>query len=271
MKKRILSVLCAAALLLSLLPAAALAAEETAGFADIQNHWAQTYIEQAVQLQVLRGVSDTAFAPDEGMTRAMFVTAAGRLTARHGVQTEGAPDAGFADVPPPAWYAPDVSGAAAGGVVTGVSETVFDGGGAVTREQMCAMIGRLLTLLQRLPAAGADGARTFTDAAEISAYAADAVALMAQLEIVCGYPDGSFAPKAPVTRAEAAKVLCALEAYLSRPGADTQPGTKPEESGPAQSGGSGGGSGSGGKLTTYTVTFLSNAEDGAVSGIPAAQ
>ena len=95
MKKRILSVLCAAALLLSLLPAAALAAEETAGFADIQNHWAQTYIEQAVQLQVLRGVSDTAFAPDEGMTRAMFVTAAGRLTARHGVQTEGAPDAGY--------------------------------------------------------------------------------------------------------------------------------------------------------------------------------
>lgn len=271
MKKRILSVLCAAALLLSLLPAAALAAEETAGFADIQNHWAKTCIEQAVQLQVLRGVSDTAFAPDEGMTRAMFVTAAGRLAARHGVQTEGAPDAGFADVPPTAWYAPYVSWAAAGGVVTGVSETVFDGSGAVTREQMCAMIGRLLTLLQRLPAAGADGARTFTDAAEISAYAADAVALMAQLEIVCGYPDGSFAPKAPVTRAEAAKVLCALEAYLSRPGTDTQPGTKPDEGGTAQSGGSGGGSGSGGKLTTYTVTFLSNTEDGAVSGMPAAQ
>ena len=273
MKKRILSFLCAAVLTLSLLPVPVLASERAAVFSDTQTHWAKPYISQAAELQVLNGVSDTRFAPDESMTRAMFVTAIGRLAKRHNAQPSGSGKTGFSDVPQEAWYAPYVSWAEENGIVTGVSKTAFNGDGRVTREQMCAIVYRLLTLLHRVPDEASGYGRTFTDDAEISAYAKPAVSLMARMELVCGYPDGSFAPKASVTRAETAKVLCLLEAYLAQAEQSAQPvkqtGGSHHTSG---SGSSGGSSGSGGETKrSYTVRFLKNAGDDRVSGMPDAQ
>ncbi|WP_135556610.1 S-layer homology domain-containing protein [Paenibacillus cymbidii] len=48
---------------------------------------------------------------------------------------------------------------------------------------------------------------SFTDSAAISNWARDAVGVALQTGLVIGRPDGSFAPAAQATRAEAAAIL----------------------------------------------------------------
>ena len=275
MKKRILSFLCAAVLLVTLLPVPALAANNAAGFTDTDGHWAKAYIQEAVQAQILRGVSETSFAPDTGMTRAMFVTAISRLAQQNGAKTAARSKTGFTDVPQDAWYASHLCWAVENGIITGISKTRFAPDGLVTREQMCAIIERLLALLGKTPKESTRSARTFTDGAAISDFAEDAVSLMTRLDIIAGYPDGSFAPKSPVTRAEAAKVLCALDAYLEQTEKNVQSGlisgSGSHHSGSSGDSGNSGSGGSGETKDTYTVTFLTNAGDDTVSNMPSAQ
>ena len=47
----------------------------------------------------------------------------------------------------------------------------------------------------------------FTDAEDIADYAKEPINILYRLEIVNGYEDGSFKPNAPITRAEAAKMI----------------------------------------------------------------
>ena len=47
----------------------------------------------------------------------------------------------------------------------------------------------------------------FTDAADIADYAMEPINMLYRLEIVNGYEDGAFRPNAPITRAEAAKII----------------------------------------------------------------
>ena len=58
----------------------------------------------------------------------------------------------------------------------------------------------------------ASGAVTFADAANISDYAKDAVAVLSSLGIINGKGNNQFAPNDFATRAEAAKVVHMLRA-----------------------------------------------------------
>ena len=53
-------------------------------------------------------------------------------------------------------------------------------------------------------------AADFSDSAQISSYAADAVKAMRQANIINGKGDNTFAPKDNATRAEACKMLTVL-------------------------------------------------------------
>ena len=78
----------------------------------------------------------------------------------------------------------------------------------ITREDICAILGRALDI----PAAD-DAA--FTDAADIADYAKAAVNALAGAKVLNGYEDGSFAPKANATRAEVCKIVSSLIAYAA--------------------------------------------------------
>ena len=84
------------------------------------------------------GVSDTSFAPEGAMTRAMFVTVLGRLA---GASGSGKPSA-FTDVEPGLWYSDYVDWAAERGIVEGYGDGRFGPGDTVTREQAAVILAR---------------------------------------------------------------------------------------------------------------------------------
>lgn len=111
----------------------------------------------------------------------------------------GAP---FSDVRPDAWYYESVSEAYEKGLVAGKSAREFDPEGKVTRAEF-------LTVLSRMAGADATGTGAespFSDVKETDWFFGY-VGWGVSVGLVSGYPDGTFAPDAPISRAEAAALI----------------------------------------------------------------
>ena len=175
-------------------------------FDDVEGiTWAEKQIEVLAGKGFINGKSEGVFDPKAAITRAEFAALLTRLLALSG-EVSSMP---FADVPSDAWYAEDVAAAFANGVVTGNSATTFDPNGNITRQEMAVMIGRVLSE-QGYVAADTTELTAFTDSNAVAAWAKSGVAMAAREEIVNGNPDGSFAPAANASRAEAAVMLYRL-------------------------------------------------------------
>ena len=77
MRKRLVAVLLAVALMVAMVPEAF--AVDSGSITDISGHWAEDAIRWALESNVFKGVSSTSFQPDTPMTRGMFVTVLGRM------------------------------------------------------------------------------------------------------------------------------------------------------------------------------------------------
>ena len=111
----------------------------------------------------------------------------------------------FVDVPSDNWSYSYIASAVGSGLVTGISETEFGLGMEITRQDACVLLYRVLK-----DQATITNPKDFTDKAEISSYAVDAVNAMSSMGLVNGMEDGSFKPLNVMTRAEAAKLLYEL-------------------------------------------------------------
>ena len=148
----------------------------------------------------MKGISDTEFAPGSDVTRAMFVTVIYRMEKEP--QTESC---AFTDVERGSYYENAVAWANANGIVSGISQECFAPNEPITREQMAAIIYRYAAFKGYDVTAG--GSTAYTDNGDISDYARDAVIWAAEKSVMTGNTDGSFAPKANATRAQAAAVF----------------------------------------------------------------
>ena len=108
----------------------------------------------------------------------------------------------FTDVDGGAWYAEAVRWAASEGIVEGVSASEFAPDAEITREQLAAILWRYAGE----PATAANLA-AFTDAASVSAYAADATAWCVEQGIITGTTATTLAPQGAATRAQCAAML----------------------------------------------------------------
>ena len=68
------------------------------------------------------------------------------------------------------------------------------------------LAGLLLLLFSSPAFTSADS--VFSDIADLSAAEKSAVEELHRLGVIEGYPDGSFRPQSPVSRAELAKMIC---------------------------------------------------------------
>lgn len=170
-----------------------------------------------MQKEFMVGVTGNQFAPQMKMSRAMFVTAIGRLD---NIKSSAAADATkFTDVAQNAWYANSVDWAVKNGIVLGVSDTEFNPDGDITREQMCLIMERFVKYWndKRGSMIKPDVKEVmFQDAASISSYAREAVFACQNWGLVIGDENQNFRPQDASTRAEAAAVLSRLSALLKR-------------------------------------------------------
>ena len=177
---------------------------EKAPFTDTVDHWASDAIEYAYNHSIMQGVSETEFAPDNTMTRAMLVTVLYRLEN----PTEKAKSHSFTDVKDGAWYADAVSWAAENGIVKGISETEFAPNEDITREQMAAVLYRYAQYKEQDTSIGENtNILSYTDAMEISEYAIPAMQWMIGAGIMKGETEFTVNPKNVSTRAQVATIL----------------------------------------------------------------
>lgn len=172
-------------------------------FADVEeNAWYEEAVLYAVENNLLTGISDTEFAPDEGMTRAMLVTVLYRLENPEEKERTHS----FADVTDGEWYEEAVAWASESGIVNGVSETEFAPNDHITREQIACIIYRYA----KMKGYGAEKfseLSDYTDVNEISGYALDGIRWANAAGLINGVSKRCISPKTTATRAQAAAIL----------------------------------------------------------------
>ena len=181
--------------------------EQPFPFTDVADgRWSYSYIRQLYEAGVIDGMTPTTFVPTGDITRAQFVKMLARL---QGADVSEYRSAGFEDVPADAWYAPYVNWAAANGIVYGISSTEFAPNTDISRQDMAVMLDRYAQQFGIV--LGTDNAAvTFTDEADIAAYALPAVQALQRAGVINGMPDGSFCPRGSATREQACAMLCRL-------------------------------------------------------------
>lgn len=173
--------------------------------------WAQEQIQYGAGLGLLAGYPDGSFRPNGTISRAEFLAVLERA-----LQIQ--PQAGqvpFADVRATDWFAPGVATALEKGIILASDYgTRMNPTGPISRREMARMIargfGETISLPTDLPpeyaSQGQPSKATFTDVKGGDRDQA-AIARVAELGIITGYPDGSFGPGRPATRAEAVTMI----------------------------------------------------------------
>lgn len=173
-------------------------------FIDLPGHWGEDNAEWCWQRELMNGVSADRFDPDGPMTRAMFVTILGRMegldTARWAGKT-----ASFTDVEAGSWYAPYVAWAHAAGLVLGRDATTFAPAEPITRQELAVLLRRYL-VWRGMPLGGGNTS-SYADASSIASWAEQSVADVTATGLLVGFPNGTFGPRKPLTRAQAATLL----------------------------------------------------------------
>lgn len=175
-------------------------------FIDLDGHWAQSSVLFIADKGYVNGVGGFRFAPDDAVTRAMFVTVLGRAA---GVNTSAYVSSSFRDVNMSEWYGPYVAWAASAGIVTGYNEETFGPSDLITREQMAVILERFMTKYSWY-VYSSNSPITFTDSDKISPWAQDAVKKMQTMGIINGVGSGTgfaFLPSDSATRAQMCTVL----------------------------------------------------------------
>ena len=185
-------------------------AAEAPSFEDVKDgDWFKSSVEYVCEKGMMKGVSDTSFAPNDVTTRGMVVTILHRLEGEPAAQA-----ASFTDVDQNQWYAAAVNWAAESGIVTGTSETTFAPTADITREQIATILYRY---------AGQKGVDTtasgdlsaFADNESVGGYAVDAMKWAVGQGLINGTSDNNLSPKGSATRAQAAAILMRLDQKIN--------------------------------------------------------
>lgn len=193
-------------LLLTPCVAAAENSENLSRFNDVlPGQWYYSAIEYVAERGYFNGVSDDTFAPGTPMTRAMFVTALGRMA---GVDPTAYPDSGFLDVLPESYYSGYVAWAVETGIVQGVSDSLFGPGANITREQIAVFLYRYAQHIGMDVSIGQTAQPHIIDGEDIvSPWAMTAMVWANNRGIMKGTSNG-MEPQAEATRAQVAQMLC---------------------------------------------------------------
>ena len=176
-------------------------------FTDVADGaWYAEAVQYVYENGMMNGVSATSFGPDMTTNRAMVVTILYRLAGSPDLSDEnlGYP---FADVDASSWYGDAVYWARLNGITNGTSNTTFGPNGAITREQMAAILYRYASFMGYDVTVDNAALNTYADASQISSYAVTAMQWANETGLITGRSETTLAPQGTATRAEVATIL----------------------------------------------------------------
>ncbi|SDO68838.1 Spore germination protein YaaH [Paenibacillus sp. yr247] len=179
-------------------------------FADMQKHWAQADVLAAANRGWMLGPASDRFAPDAALTRAEAATIIVRVL---GLTGEAAGSTSFSDVPATHWAWQAIRLAKQSGLIQGISSDRFAPDQIMTREQMSVLLSRALHLTSQT--GGSAAAKGFSDV-PAGSWSAEAIAVMSSNGLVDGFADGTFRPRASLTRGEMAALLSRAQPLLTK-------------------------------------------------------
>lgn len=174
-------------------------------FSDVgESDWFYDAVQYVYANDMMNGVSENSFAPNNTTDRAMLVTILYRLE-----NEPAASGSSFADVPSGQWYTDAVAWAAANGIVNGVTDTTFAPNCPITREQMAAILYRYAAW-KGCDVSGQVDLSGYTDADSVSTYAKEALAWANAEGLITGVTGTTLRPAGSAVRAQAATILMRL-------------------------------------------------------------
>lgn len=176
-------------------------------FVDVQDHWAKEQINNMGSRLIVNGTGNDLYEPASSVTRAEFASIVVRALGLRASASE----LPFNDVSTDSWYFNAVTAAYAYGLVEGDREGNFNGSDTVTREQAMSIIARAMSITGLAASTDAFNVNlllsSFADYNQIASWSQESFAQVLQAGLLTGRTDNRLAPKAVLTRAEAAVLV----------------------------------------------------------------
>lgn len=161
-------------------------------FSDVKkDHWAISPILTLNDRNVINGMYDGSFRPEQSITREQ---AALMLVRELGIKLDGRPDPGFDDVTKETANYAVIAAVAAEGLFVGKNGNRFEPRATLTRAEMAAVLQRAYQLM-------GESDVKFSDVPD-NHWAAFPIHALAANDITKGYPGGTYRPNNEITRAE---------------------------------------------------------------------
>lgn len=173
-------------------------------FEDVnENQWCYDEVCFCYANGLIKGMSSYSFAPQGSLTRAQFVVMFANI---EGVDTDGYEIKCFTDVKSGHWFYSAVAWAYNEGLVSGMSKNSFAPNQPMTRAQMATMLTNYMKHRYEVEtdAALLDG---FSDKPKADYWYYESMAYAVSAGLIQGMPDGTLAPTAEITRAQAARII----------------------------------------------------------------
>ena len=173
-------------------------------FSDVKTSmWYYPVVKYCYQNHLIEGTTDTTFAPNENLSRAMLVTILWRMASTPSAKTSNA----FPDVKEGLWYTNAIKWATGEKIVSGYDNGKFGPSDSITREQL-AVILRNYANYKKKNTNSNTSLNQYQDGTEVSSWAKSAVQWAVGKKIVSGKNNGTnLDPKGTATRAEAAAMI----------------------------------------------------------------
>ncbi len=168
-------------------------------FTDVKpDAWYYGAVKYAVDNGLFYGASDTAFSPNDDMSRGMLAAVLYRLAKEPGTTAENL----FNDVADGRYYSEAIAWAAENKIVAGYGNNRFGPEDSVTRQQLATILWHYAGSPE-----SAGSLDKFTDGSKTAKYAVPALQWAVEQGIVSGRGNGILDPTGKATRAEVAAML----------------------------------------------------------------
>ncbi len=170
---------------------------------DIYDHWACDSIYSMIENEIMNGISNMYFAPNDKLTRAQAAVILARLVE---IDDEYITSDSFDDVSNDYWAHNEIELARKYGLINGREDNKFHPNEPITREEASAMISRLIKY-------DYSGGNIKFDDVNDNRWSYDYINIMSSMNILNGYKGGMFYPNRNLTRAEMATIVDRILKY----------------------------------------------------------